>query len=172
MKLRHAALAAALLQAAHGFAPSAGAARLCHRRRFAPAARRATVDAATVETKTSPDFSTKYDSLVVGVPRESLAGEKRVAQTPESIKALTKKGITVNVESGAGAAAALSDAMYEEAGANIVAAEKAWAADIVVHINPPTEEEAARVGDRTLLSMVYVALLSLFPPPRPPQQRS
>jgi H+-translocating NAD(P) transhydrogenase subunit alpha len=55
-------------------------------------------------------------SLTIGVPRETFAGEKRVATVPEVVEKLVKLGFAVAVESGAGAAANFDDA-YQAAGA-------------------------------------------------------
>lgn len=59
--------------------------------------------------------------LVIGVPRESFPGERRVALIPASVPALTKIGCQVIIERGAGEGAGFSDAAYEERGAQIVA---------------------------------------------------
>jgi NAD(P) transhydrogenase subunit alpha len=59
--------------------------------------------------------------MIVGVPKESFPGEKRVALTPSSIAPLKKSGIDVVIEAGAGLAAGFSDAEYQEKGAEIVA---------------------------------------------------
>lgn len=52
----------------------------------------------------------------VGCPKESYDGERRVAQTPESVKLLVKKGYRVLIERGAGTAANMPDDLYTEAG--------------------------------------------------------
>lgn len=62
-----------------------------------------------------------YSDMSVGVPKEVMPLEKRVAQTPDTVSKLTKLGITVNVEAGAGVASKCSDQRYKAAGANIVA---------------------------------------------------
>ena len=73
-----------------------------------------------------------YGSLTLGVPREVAEGEKRVAQTPESVSYLVKQGFKVLVEKDAGTQASLNDAAYRDAGANIVQRRDVWKADIVV----------------------------------------
>jgi NAD(P) transhydrogenase len=105
----------------------------------------------------APALGKKYGDMMIGVPKETFALERRVSQTPESVKKLTEAGFKVQVESGAGSASMFSDAMYKEAGASITDAAGAWGSDIVTHIRPPSPEEAALVGDRTLLSMVWPA---------------
>jgi NAD(P) transhydrogenase subunit alpha len=74
--------------------------------------------------------------MIVGVPRESFPGERRVALVPAAIPNLTKAGLEVVVEAGAGAAAGYPDADYAAKGAKIVAdrAEVFRAADVVVQI--------------------------------------
>jgi NAD(P) transhydrogenase subunit alpha len=74
--------------------------------------------------------------MVVGVPRESFPGERRVALVPAVIPNLTKAGLQVVVEAGAGFAAGYPDADYIAKGAKIVAsrAEVFGAADIVVQV--------------------------------------
>ncbi len=59
--------------------------------------------------------------MVVGVPKESFPGERRVALTPSVIPSLTKAGFTVVVEAGAGTAAGYADAEYEAKGAQLLA---------------------------------------------------
>jgi NAD(P) transhydrogenase subunit alpha len=82
-------------------------------------------------------------ALMIGIPRETAAGEKRVATVPEVVEKLIKLGFKVAVESGAGDAANCSDDTYRAAGAEIiVGAPKLWAAsDIVFKVSVPTKEE-------------------------------
>jgi len=92
----------------------------------------------------------------LGVPKETGAGERRVAVVPESVRLLTKAGVSVLVESGAGTGATHTDREYEEAGATLVpAADALWKdADVVLKIQPPgpagpggrPEVEALREG--------------------------
>ena len=74
--------------------------------------------------------------MIVGVPRESFPGERRVALVPAVVPNLTKAGLEVVVEAGAGFAAGYPDADYAAKGAKIVAsrAEVFGAADIVVQV--------------------------------------
>ena len=103
------------------------------------------------ETKTS---GRSYADLTIGVVREADAAENRVAQTPESLALLVKAGFHAKVASGAGSSAGFSDDMYKSIGAQVVSEDEAWKSDIVTKIAPPSSQEAAKVGDRTLLSMV------------------
>ena len=79
----------------------------------------------------------------IGVPRESAAGERRVALVPEVVAKLVEAGHEVLVERGAGSAASFEDDAYEQAGAQL--ADSAWDADVVVKVQKPTAEETARL---------------------------
>ena len=74
--------------------------------------------------------------MIVGVPRESFPGERRVALVPAAVPNLTKTGFQVVVEAEAGARAGYPDADYAAKGAKIVSdrAEVFRAADIVVQV--------------------------------------
>ncbi|MBP1686588.1 MAG: pntAA [Deltaproteobacteria bacterium] len=79
--------------------------------------------------------------MKIGVPREIVPGERRVALTPDAAAALAKLGLTVLVEAGAGSGAFFSDAAYEKAGASIVpdAAALYGQADVVLKVQKPQE---------------------------------
>src|SRR6267378_1082784 len=81
-------------------------------------------------------FSIGGSFMIVGVPRESFTGERRVALVPAVIPNLTKAGLEVVVEAGAGTSAGYPDADYVSKGAKIASAraEVFRAADIVVQI--------------------------------------
>src|SRR5215472_14561776 len=74
--------------------------------------------------------------MIVGVPRESFPGERRVALVPVVVPSLTKAGFEVLVEAGAGSAAGYPDAEYVSKGAKTVAsrAEVFRDADVVVQV--------------------------------------
>ena len=57
--------------------------------------------------------------MIVGVPRESVAGEHRVALVPDLVPKLAKAGLDVVVQAGAGEAAGFRDAAYSEKGARL-----------------------------------------------------
>ncbi len=84
----------------------------------------------------------------VGVPKETVEGERRVALVPDVVKALAAKELEVAVEAGAGEAANYSDAMYEEAGGKI---GDAWGADVVVKVSPPSGEELGKLKSGQVL---------------------
>jgi len=99
-------------------------------------------------------------SQLIGVPRETAAGEKRVAAVPEVVEKLVKLGFKVAVETGAGEAANFGDDVYRAAGAEIAdSAAKLWAgSDIVFKVRAPTAEEVALMREgQTLISFVWPA---------------
>lgn len=83
--------------------------------------------------------------MLIGVPKETRPGERLVAATPKTVAQLTKLGYEVVVESGAGSGASFSDAAFEAAGATIGDAAAAWGADVVTAVNPPADEDVARL---------------------------
>ena len=87
--------------------------------------------------------------MKVGVPKETAAGETRVALVPEIVRKLTAKDFEVAVESGAGEGSMLADALYEDAGATI--SDDVWTADVVVKVAAPSAEEIAKLGKDTVL---------------------
>ena len=98
--------------------------------------------------------------LVIGVPKETAAGEKRVATVPEVVEKLIKLGFAVAVQSGAGDAANFSDDTYRAAGASVVdGAAALWAsADIVFKVRGPSAEEVGLMREGgTLVSFIWPA---------------
>jgi H+-translocating NAD(P) transhydrogenase subunit alpha len=92
--------------------------------------------------------------MLIGVPKESVEGERRVALVPEVVGKLCggDRGIGVVVERGAGAGALIPDGQYEEAGARLVdTAADAFGADVVVKVAPPTDDEIALLRPDTVL---------------------
>lgn len=80
----------------------------------------------------------------IAIPVETLAGETRVAATPETVKKYVQAGHNVSVQSQAGRHAGVTDAMYEQAGASIVPdAQSAYSADIVLKVRAPQASEIA-----------------------------
>ena len=74
--------------------------------------------------------------MIVGVAKEPLAGENRVAQTPETTKQLVDLGLSVQVQKGAGVAAGYADADYQKAGAKLVASIALGSVDVLAHVRP------------------------------------
>ncbi len=89
--------------------------------------------------------------MLIGVPAETTAGETRVAVTPETVKKLSALGHSLRVQSGAGVAASVTDAAYEAAGAEIVDAAGAYAAEMVLKVRTPSDSEAALMKPGTVL---------------------
>lgn len=81
--------------------------------------------------------------MIIGVPKETLAGERRVALVPDAVKQLVAEDLEVRVETQAGASAGFPDAQYEAVGASIVsdAATLAASADVVLRVAPPSDAE-------------------------------
>ena len=78
---------------------------------------------------------------------------------PKIVPSLTAKGFDVVVEAGAGAASSFPDAAYRETGAQIVGRDEAWAADVVLKVNPPTPAEVALLADgATIIALLSPAL--------------
>jgi NAD(P) transhydrogenase subunit alpha len=105
-------------------------------------------------------------AFTVGVPKETVAGERRVALVPEVVARLKKENIDVVVESGAGAAAFHPDAAYTEAGATIGDRAAAFGADVVVKVQPPTAEEIGLLSSGT----VYIGFLAPLDQPEVSEQ--
>ena len=84
----------------------------------------------------------------IGVPKETAAGERRVALVPETVGKLTSGGFEVIFERGAGEAASFPDSAFEDAGARL----GDWAeADAVAKVQKPTADEVTRLRDGQVL---------------------
>ena len=98
--------------------------------------------------------------MKIGVPRESYAGERRVATTPEVAAQLMKLGYGVVVERGAGAEASFSDDAYRAAGCEIVGStrEVYEQCEIVMKVRAPEGEELGMLrSGQTLISFIWPA---------------
>ena len=98
--------------------------------------------------------------MILSVPKETLLTEKRVAISPDNVSAFKKFGYEVRIESKAGELANFTDHLYEQAGAIISDAPfKIWGqADLVLKINPPSNEEVTLLKEgATLISFAYPA---------------
>ena len=87
----------------------------------------------------------------IGVPAETLAGETRVAVTPETAKKLIAQGHSIHVQSGAGVAASVTDAAYETAGAQITDVAGAYGCDLVLKVRSPSAAELPQLKSGTTL---------------------
>ncbi|MEL6808876.1 MAG: Re/Si-specific NAD(P)(+) transhydrogenase subunit alpha, partial [Pseudomonadota bacterium] len=93
--------------------------------------------------------------MKIGTPKETFAGEHRVAMTPESALALQKLGHTCVIETGAGDPAGFADKAYKDAGVEVVKTAAAlWkAADVVAKVRVPDDAEMKRLREgQTLIS--------------------
>ena len=98
--------------------------------------------------------------MLIGVPAETMAGETRVAATPETVKKLRAQGHVLRVQAGAGVAASVPDALYEAAGAEIVDVAGALGADLVLKVRIPSEDELPGIRKGATL----VGMLDPFQP--------
>ena len=91
--------------------------------------------------------------MLIGVPREIAAGEKRVATVPDVVEKLAKLGFTVAVQSGAGDAANFADDTYRAVGAQVLpsAADLWGTADIVFKVRPPSADEVGLMREGGML---------------------
>lgn len=89
--------------------------------------------------------------MQIGVPRETLAGETRVAATPKTVEQLLKLGFSVVVEHDAGIHASFDDAAFEEAGATVVSTDEVWDSDLILKVNAPLVDEANGIDEIALI---------------------
>lgn len=103
--------------------------------------------------------------MIVGVPRESFPGERRVALVPVVLPSLQKAGLEVVIEAGAGAEAGYPDSTYVEKGAKILAhrAEVFRSADIVVQVLCHGSNDKTGKADLPLLRRGQVLIGFLRP---------
>lgn len=85
--------------------------------------------------------------MKIGVLKESLTNESRVALTPDVAKLLIKKGFEVLVESGAGEGSSMLDSAYEAAGVSVTSATEVYLSDVVLKVNAPTTDEAQKIKE-------------------------
>ncbi|RNK28971.1 Re/Si-specific NAD(P)(+) transhydrogenase subunit alpha [Neisseria meningitidis] len=94
--------------------------------------------------------------MKIGIPRESLSGETRVACTPATVALLGKLGFETVVESGAGLAASLDDAAYQTAGATVADKAAVWACPLIYKVNAPSEGELPLLNEgQTIVSFLW-----------------
>ena len=98
--------------------------------------------------------------MIVGVPREVMEAEYRVAMTPVGARELTDQGHTVLVEREAGAGSSIPDVAFERAGAELVrSAEDVWErADLVLKVKEPQKQEFASMrAGQVLFTYLHLA---------------
>jgi NAD(P) transhydrogenase subunit alpha len=88
----------------------------------------------------------------IGVPKETAAGEHRVALVPEVVSKLKARGLDVAVQSGAGEAALLPDRSFADAGAHVTGdVGEVWQSEAVVTISPPDAQQIRSLGQGSIL---------------------
>ncbi|WJS88481.1 Re/Si-specific NAD(P)(+) transhydrogenase subunit alpha [Glaesserella parasuis] len=96
--------------------------------------------------------------MLIGVPRELLDGETRVAATPKTVEQIKKLGFEVIIEENAGFKASFEDDAFAQAGATIANTQAVWNADIIFKVNAPTDAEIALIKEgATLVSFIWPA---------------
>jgi NAD(P) transhydrogenase subunit alpha len=85
--------------------------------------------------------------MIIGIPKETLTGENRVASSPTAIAALLKLGFEVQVQKGAGTKASFTDQEFVDAGAVLVTKKNIWQSDIIFKVNCPSIDEIASMKD-------------------------
>lgn len=94
----------------------------------------------------------------IGIPKERLPNETRVAATPKTVEQLLKLGFSVAIESGAGQLASFDDKAFAQAGADIVDGNAVWQSEIILKVNAPEEDEIALLNPgTTLVSFIWPA---------------
>ncbi|MDX1302833.1 Re/Si-specific NAD(P)(+) transhydrogenase subunit alpha [Photobacterium sp.] len=89
--------------------------------------------------------------MQIGVPKEILVNETRVAATPKTVEQLLKMGFSVAVEHNAGIHASFDNAAFEAAGATVVSTEEVWQSDLILKVNAPQVNEETGVDEFDLI---------------------
>lgn len=89
--------------------------------------------------------------MLIGVPKERLPNESRVAATPKTVEQLIALGFSVAIEAQAGQRASFDDGAFSEAGASVVDTATVWQSEIILKVNAPTDSEIALMRAGTLL---------------------
>ena len=95
--------------------------------------------------------------MIIGLPKETLPGETRIALLPQDMKQLASDILSFHLETGAGLGACFSDESYIEAGAEVVP-DVYPRSDVVIRINPPEIEDVAKLKEGSCL----VSLINPF----------
>ena len=81
--------------------------------------------------------------MIVGVPRETKEGERRIALLPRAVEEITAAGHDVRIETRAGAGVGLGDDAYRDARADIVVARDVWDSDLIVKVKEVQDADLA-----------------------------
>ena len=97
--------------------------------------------------------------MLIGIPKETKEGERRVSLTPDVAKSLINAGYSVQVESGAGEGASFSDDDYKNAGANIVDKDKVYSSSqVVMKVNNASVAELGLMKkDAVYMSLMFAS---------------
>ena len=88
--------------------------------------------------------------MIISIPKESYAGERRVALTPESAIQIQKLGHSLRIQSGAGVDAEFSDEDYKEAGVELVYGDDIWSnTDVIMKVRGVNDQEASKLRENT-----------------------
>ncbi|MGL6313107.1 Re/Si-specific NAD(P)(+) transhydrogenase subunit alpha [Vibrio sp. WXL103] len=105
--------------------------------------------------------------MQIGVPREVLAGESRVAASPKSVEQLIKLGFEVKVESQAGALASFDDSAFEASGATVVSTNEVWDSEIILKVNAPIVDDSRNIDEFELLKDGATLISFIWPAQNP-----
>ncbi|MCG7280240.1 alanine dehydrogenase [Chryseobacterium taklimakanense] len=102
----------------------------------------------------------KGKKFTIGIPKETCLNERRTCITPDAVQVLALNGHEIIIESEAGKGSFFTDQQYSEAGARITSDPKeAFGQDLVLKINPPTDEEIEYLKpDAYLVSALQINL--------------
>ena len=89
--------------------------------------------------------------MTIGVPKESVHLERRVAMTPSMVPKFRKLGFNVRIEKGAGEGANFSDAMYESYGAQVLKRATVWKSDIILKVRKVEDHEGKKLKHAKLV---------------------
>ncbi|SEL53639.1 NAD(P) transhydrogenase subunit alpha [Colwellia chukchiensis] len=96
--------------------------------------------------------------MIIGIPKETVSGENRVASAPTAVAALLKLGFEVHIQKGCGTKASFTDQEFIDAGASVKSKKDVWQSDIIFKVNPPSLEEIAQMKDQAhLISFIAPA---------------
>jgi NAD(P) transhydrogenase subunit alpha len=83
----------------------------------------------------------------IGIPKETLSGENRVAASPTSVSELLKLGFSVQVQKGAGTKSSFTDQEFIDSQAEVVTKKVCWQSDIIFKVNAPSLDEVAQMKE-------------------------
>lgn len=103
--------------------------------------------------------------MFIGIPRETLPGERRVAALPDTVQSMVQSGFTIGVEAGAGRGSFAADEAYAEAGAEVFADVVALynKADVILKVKQPHFNDAVGEHEAQLLKPGSILVTFLHP---------